>query len=53
MKHLTITMPEVPSLTSDDEHKIISFFNKEIKRLKKDKIIIEARAESSHQQKDR
>ena len=35
MKHLTITMPEVPSLTSDDEHKIISFFNKEIKRLKK------------------
>ena len=36
MKHLTITMLEVPSLTSDDECKIISFFNKEIKRLKKD-----------------
>ena len=36
MKHLTIAMPEVPSLTSDDERKIISFFNKEIKRLKKD-----------------
>lgn len=36
MKHLTITIPEVPSLTSDDERKIISFFNKEIKRLKKD-----------------
>ena len=36
MKHLTIAMPEVPSLTSDDERKIISFFNKEIKRFKKD-----------------
>ena len=35
MKHLTIIMPKVPSLTNNDESKIISFFNKEIKKLKK------------------
>nr|WP_314562027.1 hypothetical protein [uncultured Capnocytophaga sp.] len=36
MKHLTVTIPEVPSFTTDNESQIISYFNKEIKKLKKD-----------------